>query len=318
MLKDAAAFLKEHDDYLLIAHLSPDGDTLGSSLALHAGLLALGKKAQAICQDPVPEQYRFFPGSENILSPETVEPRENVVCIDCADAARTGRAEPLFQGAKHTLCIDHHGTNPLYAQVNYVERRAAAGELVYLLLRELNVPISADMAACLYGALVSDTGNFAYSNTTKETFAIAGELVGLGADVAKTNQRLYRTVPLCRLKLHARGVEKVRLSPDGQVAVTSLSSEDFLAVGAERPHSEGLVETLRDIETVEISALLKEMENGEVRVSLRAKNRGNVAAIAGAYDGGGHRMAAGCTLHMPLAEAEEAIYRAAVKALREN
>jgi len=314
----AADFIKTHDDFLLIAHVSPDGDTLGSCLALYCALLSLGKRAQVVCDQPVPYVYRFLPFAECVRLPEEATRTDTVIAVDCADVLRTGTCKTLFLAAKHTLCIDHHETNPLFADENFVEIVAATGELIYRVLCVLGVSISQDMATCLYTALACDTGNFSYSNTTPDTFRIMAELLESGIDLPEVNRRLFRSEPVRKTRLRARAVNNMHLSAEEKIAVSALSLQDFADCGASGEDNEGMIDALRDIETVEVAAILRECKDAAIRVSLRAKHEADVSIVAQKFGGGGHRRAAGCTLYVSLAEAERQITQALGELLSET
>lgn len=314
----AAEFIKNHDDFILIAHVSPDGDTLGSCLALYCAMLSLGKKVQMVCEEPVPHTYRFLPHADQIRLPVEAVPSETVITVDCADVLRTGACKTLFYSAKHTLCIDHHETNPLFAEENFVEIVAATGELIFRVLCALEVPVDQDMAICLYTALACDTGNFAYSNTTSDTFRIMAELLESGIDLPEINRRLFRSEPVRKTRLRARAVTKMQLHAEERVAVAALSLQDFADCGATGEDNEGTIDVLRDIETVEVAAILRECRDAAIRVSLRAKYGADVSVVAKHFNGGGHRRAAGCTLYVSLAEAERQITDALVHLLHET
>lgn len=315
MLNNAVRFIRAHDDILLIAHVSPDGDTLGSCLALYASLLQLGKKAQIVCEDPVPQIYRFLPNSDQVLLPVKARQTEAVVSVDCADVARTGKSETLFRRATFTLNIDHHGTNDKYADENFVQRAGATGELIYGVLMNLKVNITRDIAACLYAAITTDTGNFSYSNTTPDTLRIAADLVETGIDLPYLNRSLFRTVPFHKMRLHGLAIMKTELYEHGRIGMAQLTDEDMASCNAIGEDTEGLIDSIRDIDTVEIAAILREAEAGLVRVSLRGKSAADVSKIAVKYGGGGHRLAAGCTMKMPIQEAAEKILEAAMEIL---
>ena len=315
MSMDAVRFIRSHNDFILIAHVSPDGDTLGSCFALCGGLELLGKSVQIVCAEPVPAIYRFLPFSERVLSPDRAKPAEAVVCVDCADIRRTDSAEPLFHAAKSTLNIDHHGTNDRYADVNFVRIAGATGELAYNLLTALKVALSIDIASCLYTAITTDTGNFSYSNTTPDTLRIAAELLDLGIDLPYLNRCLFRTVPYHKMRLHALAVTKSELHAAGQIGISTLTLDDFRSCGATGEDSEGIIDSIRDIDTVELAAFLRESEDGSIRVSLRGKSRADVSRIALLHGGGGHRFAAGCTLHCPMTEAKAIILHEALAQL---
>lgn len=315
MLNAAADFIRAHDDFVLIAHVSPDGDTLGSSLALYAGLRKLGKRATVVCEDPVPAIYRFLPYADVIRTPDKVASAPAVVTVDCADIARTGASKPLVDAAQFSLNIDHHRTNDAFLKNNFVAYVAATGELIFQLLLELKVPIDREIAACLYAAIVTDTGNLAYSNTTPDTLRIVAELLESGIDLPELNRAIYRTIPLHKMKLLGIVINKTQIYLNGRIGISALTREDMESCGALNEDTEGAVDSIRDIDTVEIAALLREAEDRSVRVSLRAKRSADVSKIATRFGGGGHRLAAGCTLSCPLPEAADAILAAATALL---
>ena len=315
MLLDAVRFLRANDDILLIAHVSPDGDTLGSSFALFGALQDLGKRVQVVCEDPVPAIYRFLPFSDQLLLPEQARPAEAVVCVDCADVARAGRCEPLFRAAKATLNIDHHGTNDRYADENFVQKAGATGELIFNVLASLKVTLNKNIASCLYAAITTDTGNFSYSNTTPDTLRIAAELLDVGIDLPYLNQKLFRTVPFHKLRLHALAVTKAQLYEYGRIGISMLTLEEISSCGASAEDTEGIIDNIRDIDTVEVAALLRESDDGQVRVSLRGKSCADVSKIATKFGGGGHKLAAGCTMKPPLEDAAAQILESAKELL---
>jgi len=295
VLLDAVRFLRANDDILLIAHVSPDGDTLGSSFALFGALQDLGKRVQVVCEDPVPAIYRFLPFSDQLLLP--------------------AQARPLFRAAKATLNIDHHGTNDRYADENFVQKAGATGELIFNVLASLKVTLNKSIASCLYAAITTDTGNFSYSNTTPDTLRIAAELLDVGIDLPYLNQKLFRTVPFHKLRLHALAVTKAQLYEYGRIGISMLTLEEISSCGASAEDTEGIIDNIRDIDTVEVAALLRESDDGQVRVSLRGKSCADVSKIATKFGGGGHKLAAGCTMKPPLEDAAAQILESAKELL---
>lgn len=312
MLNDAVRFLEERDNFLLMAHVAPDGDTLGSCLALKLLLEQLGKRAQVICDDPVPHLYAFLPGATDVLPPDASVDADVFVAVDCADMGRTG-SQWSRVGTKPSLCIDHHITNQGFAQTNYIEDCAATGELITLLYDALHEPVSPEAGACLYTAIATDTGNFAYSSVTPRTFALMGKVMESGFDLPECNRLLYRNKRFQRLRMSARTVENAKLYRNGQVIVAALSQAEVEAVGGCKADAEGIIDSLRDVETVQVACFLRE-EGAQVKLSLRAKTKVDCAALAKVYGGGGHVRAAGATLHMPLAEAEAEVTKALLSA----
>lgn len=315
MIDRAVRFLQEQDDLTLIAHISPDGDTLGSSLALMRALRQLGKRVQVVCANPVPATYRFCPHAEEVLLPDAARQTDAVVTVDCADKLRTGACATLFERARNTLNIDHHGTNHGFAQENWVEHAGATGELIYRILVRLGVKPDVETASLLYVALASDTGNFSYSNTTPDTFRITADLLECGIDLPELNRRLFRTIPFRKLLLQARAFAGCELYEDERIAISALTRQDLAACGAVPDDAEGLIDSLRDIETVEIAAVLREQLDGRIHVSLRGKRVADVSQVALRFGGGGHRLAAGCVIAPPLRAAVNAVLDAAREVL---
>ena len=313
MLSDAVAFLTKYDSFLLMAHVAPDGDTLGSCLALQKLLQQLGKQAWVVCDDPLPHLYAFLPGADGLLAPDAAVDVQAFVAVDCADVGRTGSQWDRV-GTKPSLCIDHHITNPGFADVNYIEDCAATGELITLLYEAFGQPINPEVGACLYTAIATDTGNFAYSSVTPRTFALMGKVMESGFDLPECNRLIYRNQRLQKLRMTARTVENAKLYRDGQVIVATLSKAETEAVDGLKADAEGIIDSLRDVETVVVACFLREEGASEVKLSLRAKDRVDCAALARAYGGGGHLRAAGATLHMSLAEAEAEVTKALLTA----
>ena len=313
MLSDAVAFLTKYDSFLLMAHVAPDGDTLGSCLALQKLLQQLGKQAWVVCDDPLPHLYAFLPGADGLLAPDAAVDAQAFVAVDCADVGRTGSQWDRV-GTKPSLCIDHHITNPAFATVNHIEDCAATGELITLLYDAFGQPINPEVGACLYTAIATDTGNFAYSSVTPRTFALMGKVMESGFDLPECNRLIYRNQRLQKLRMTARTVENAKLYRDGQVIVATLSKAETEAVDGLKADAEGIIDNLRDVETVVVACFLREEGASEVKLSLRAKDRVDCAALARAYGGGGHLRAAGATLHMSLAEAEAEVTKALLTA----
>ena len=313
MLSDAVAFLTKYDSFLLMAHVAPDGDTLGSCLALQKLLQQLGKQAWVVCDDPLPHLYAFLPGADGLLAPDAAVDVQAFVAVDCADVGRTG-SQWARVGERPSLCIDHHITNPGFADVNYIEDCAATGELITLLYDAFGQPINPEVGACLYTAIATDTGNFAYSSVTPRTFALMGKVMESGFDLPECNRLIYRNQRLQKLRMTARTVENAKLYRDGQVIVATLSKAETEAVDGLKADAEGIIDSLRDVETVVVACFLREEGASEVKLSLRAKDRVDCAALARAYGGGGHLRAAGATLHMSLAEAEAEVTKALLTA----
>ena len=313
----AVSFIQSHQSFYLAAHQSPDGDTLGSCLALRAALRALGREATVVCPDAVPQYLGFLIGAETVTGTDGIEPpAEAVIYVDCADHKRTGALKETLETAPYQFCIDHHGTNPKETKDgDWVEEVSATGELILRLLEALNVPVTKEIAVALYTAIATDTGNFSYGNTSPEAFEAAAKLLGYGINLPELNRVLFREMPLKKAKLIAYVLGNMELSADGKLNLCAIPLDALKDCGAAKEDCEGLIDWLRDIDTVEAACVLRESD-GCVRVSMRSKRYCDVAAIAKRFGGGGHVAAAGCTLEMPLDEATAVMRDALIEALQ--
>ncbi len=316
-------WLLREDNFLLISHVSPDGDTIGSALALALWLRALGKRAVVVCEHIIPVTYAFLPGTNTVITPEEAAqqaPFRNAIAIDCAVPERMGSAGMLFEAAEATANIDHHATNTSYGDYVIIDPSASAtGELVFLLLKELlqMVPeeVRKQIAVCLFTAISTDTGNFAYSNTIPQTFRICAELLEFGIDIAEINRNVYRTVPIGKTRLLGYVLSSMQLLEEGRIGVTVITLQDVARAGATVEDVEGVVDGVRDVDTVEIAILMRERNIGGYKISLRSKRYVDVSAIAARFGGGGHKHAAGCDCMEPFQRLYDAIIAAAKMAL---
>jgi bifunctional oligoribonuclease and PAP phosphatase NrnA len=292
--------IRSHDRFLVTTHENPDGDALGSILAMRLGLEQLDKDGYLYLSGiiPLPTEYKFMnlDGLSRDLPDDAGE--RVVLALDCANVRRLGPDPSFVENAPLVVDIDHHHDNTRFGHVNLVVGQASStGEILYDLFRELGVTITPDIAEALYIALVTDTGRFQYTNTTPKALRIAAELVEAGANVHQVFQDVYENVAFAKLKLLARALEKARVYEGGRLIVADLERSDFAAAGAEEPFAEGIIDYLRAVEGAEIVALIREppTQNGPTRrVSLRTRGQGvDVSAIARKSGGGGHRQAAG-------------------------
>ena len=317
-LEHAAAFIQSHQSFYLAAHQSPDGDTLGSCLALRRALLNMGKEAEVVCADPVPDYLQFLDGADAVRGADgLLPPKEAVLYIDCADHKRTGCLAPILEQAPFAFCIDHHGTNPKQSKDgDWVEDVGATGELILKLLDALHAPITQGIAVALYAAIITDTGNFAYSNTTADSFAAAAKLMAYGIDLPELNRVLFRSMRLSKARLIAYVLTNMQLWHEGALGIVAIPHAVLEQYGANKEDCEGLIDYLRDIDVVEVACVLREETDGAVRVSMRSKRRCDVASVGQRFGGGGHVRAAGCTLYQPLDRALETMRDALLGALR--
>lgn len=318
-LASIADFIRNNDDFIIIGHISPDGDTLGSSLALYNTMRAQGKKVQVVCQDRVPQILLFLQGAYDVICPDKAVRAENVIAVDCADITRLGKAENLFNAAKTTVCIDHHGTNTRYANINEIHAHCSAtGEIIYELLRLYTGTVTAKVADCLYTAVMTDTGCFSYNNVNAQSFETAAELVKLGADSARANLLVYKTVPFQKTKLLGYALSSTELFFGGKIGFCHISQLDLARFKAKAEDTEGIIDYIRDIDTVEIAIFIRECLDGQYKVSLRSKEYVDVAQLAQCFGGGGHMYAAGFKIDMKLERLRSLIISEAENMLRQE
>lgn len=295
-------YICQGNEFTLLTHISPDGDTLGSALALYALLTGLGKICEVVCSNPVPKIYSFLPNADKVLLPENAAGYRSVISCDCADAPRVGRAIRLFQGAEEgTASIDHHITNPGFADINLVVADAAAtAEVVHELYRRMDMPLDEAVMKCLYTGIVTDTGNLSYSNTTPNALRIIADFVERGLDISELNRLIYRTIPYEKSRLQGFVVSRMKLEHGGEIGIAVLTRAQMLSFDASNEDCEGIVDCIRDVDCVKIAAFIRESADGSFKVSLRGKAVGDVCRIAEKHGGGGHARAAGYTAHEPL------------------
>lgn len=294
-------FIKREKAFTVLSHISPDADTLGSALALYALLVRLGKTVEVVCANPVPKIYLFLPNAEQVIAPENAVGHKNVISCDCADLPRCGRATSLFTNAETTAAIDHHVTNPKFAMINLVVPDAAAtAEIIHELYIRMDMPIDEVAMKCLYAGIVTDTGNLSYSNTTPNALRIIADFVEQGLDISRLNRCIYRTIPYSKTRLQGFVISRMQLEHNGEIGIAVLTRAQRLEFNATDEDCEGIVDCVRDVDSVKIGAFIRESSDGTFKVSLRSKDVGDVCRIAEKYGGGGHARAAGYTAKSPL------------------
>ncbi len=292
------------ENICIITHISPDGDALGSSLALYILLKNMGKKCRILCDDMIPHKYMFLPRVQDIARPEKGEACGCAVSVDCADLHLMGDASELFKAARLQVCIDHHASNPHYAPHEVLDTGASsAGEVVFNIIQDMQAQITDDIAICLFTAISADTGNFSYSNTSKQTFLAAAELSTHNIDIVDITSRLHKIRSATYMRLLARTLKSLTLYLDGKLAVISLTKQEIDELQDGVTEYEGLIDSAREIEGVEAAAFLREVGENRYKVSLRSRPQIDVRLLAEKYSGGGHTNAAGCQINGTLEEA---------------
>ena len=305
-IAEAAQLLREQDRILILCHKSPDGDTLGSGFGLLHALRSMGKQVRLDCSDPIAQRYGY-------LQPESMEDfaPAYVVAVDVADTTLLGDKLSLWAD-KVDLCIDHHGSNKDYAKNLLLEAdSAAACEVVYLVIKELGVPISQQIADCIYTGIATDTGCFRYSNTTIRTHRLAAELMELGARAAKINQWMFETLGRSRLAVEQEALATLEYHFDARCALIVLDRDMIQRNGATDDELDGISAIPRQIEGVWVGVTLKQLKDRSgYKISMRSTEEADASAICARLGGGGHARAAGCSIPGSVKQAKEAILAA--------
>ncbi|MBN3033774.1 MAG: bifunctional oligoribonuclease/PAP phosphatase NrnA [Candidatus Saganbacteria bacterium] len=308
--------LKNAKTALIATHVDPDGDAIGSALALGMVLEQLGIRTAYYCQDSVPQIYRFLPGADKIKREVKDFNRFDVACVvDASDLARVGGRLDLKQCAPLIINLDHHPDNTLFGDVNCVKQSSCVGELIYDLAVLFKIKVDKKMADCLYTSIITDTGNFRYDNTTVKTFLIAAELLKAGVDPHELTTRIYDNKSVPAVRIAARALSGVKFSGDRQVGWSVVTEGMMEEVGAKSEDVVGIVDAIRAIEGVEVAVFFRE-EKGKVKINFRSKDRVNVSELARRFGGGGHLKAAGAVVSGEIAEVELNVTRDIIKHLK--
>ena len=301
VVRDIAEFIRQKSSFLVTSHARPDGDSLGSALAVAAALRQLGKSAQVVNADPPPQMYASLPGIDEVIVADQVDGcYEGLIVLECSNLDRTG-VKGLEQ--YEAVNIDHHLKNDEFGLLNWVNPKAAAvAEMAFRLFNELDISITPEIATNLYVAILTDTGSFQFSNTTAETFGIAGQLVSAGAQPAAVAQAVLMNQPESRLRLLCRVLSSLTFESAGKIAWLKLTEKMLEETGSTAADSEGMVNYALSVEGVKVCALFKQEQGDSYRVSLRSRGEQDVSAVAQDFGGGGHRNAAGLSLQGPFEE----------------
>ncbi|MBO5604190.1 MAG: bifunctional oligoribonuclease/PAP phosphatase NrnA [Acidaminococcaceae bacterium] len=302
-LAETAKLLKETGKMVIVSHISPDGDTLGSSLALAHALRMLGKEVMLNVDDDIPSVFSFLPGIGEYMrfAPDDSVPADLLIVIDASSADRAGNAMNVVK-ARSVLNIDHHKTNTHFADYLYLDSDAAAtAEIIYSLLLELGTKLNTEIATCIYEGLYTDTGSFKYSNTTSRTLSIASALLTYGVNPSLISDNM-EVKSRSQVEMLGKVLETLTFLRDGKIAYVEVAPElyDY------NVDTDTFVSYPRYIEGVEVALLFKQVEENLTRVSFRSKQV-DVAKIALSFGGGGHQKASGCSIHAPLKEAESIV-----------
>lgn len=307
-IKSIATIMKDLDGILLFPHINMDGDALGSCTALCLALRSLGKKAYVMISEPVPKNLDFLECGCTTDDDSVLDDVQLSLMVDCNGMNRIPGREAAWNRGRLKGCLDHHecGSTDIRFDFSRVEpRSAAAGEIAYNVIRALGVPISLDIANCIFAAITTDTGNFQHSNTTSRSHEIAGHLYKIeGFNSKVISALIYDRRSKEAIRMESEVISELDFYADGKLAVGRVTQDVLKKCGCTMDEAEGIIQKIMSIDGVEAACLFKETEKN-VRASLRARSYANVAKAASRFGGGGHTLAAGCTFNIPLAEAEK-------------
>ncbi len=320
-LKEVAKILSDENNnsILLFPHINMDGDALGSAVALCSGLRQAGKEAYILIEDEIPDFISFLDDGYCTKNFGIIENPDVCICIDCGDEGRFPKRKEKFYEGKITGCIDHHVTSEPFTDFYYIDSKAAAtGELVYDVIKEMGITINEEIAAGLFVAITTDTGNFQYSNTRKKTHLIAAELYDLNVEYDQISAKLYQNNRLEKLKLEVLALNEMKIFAGKKAAICGATQEMLKKTNCKMEETEGFIDILRNISGVEIAVFVKENEENKCKVSMRSKSYANVAEISCNFNGGGHKRAAGFTLNKGYEEAWDIVTAAVEEYLKKS
>ncbi len=314
-LDDILEQINNANTIVILTHENPDGDAMGSSLAMYHALKKYGKKPDII----IPEHSKIFdclPGIEEIKKESDIEHYDLAIALDCATIKMLNGFSNYFENAKSKVCIDHHGTNTMFGDYNYVNPDSpACSQILLVMLEYFGIEVTKKIGTCIVAGIITDTGGFAYQSVTAETFEFAAWLLNKGVNISNIYRKVLQTKTRPNFELHRIANNRIEFLENGKIAYTYITKEDEEKVGAQNGDYEGIVENGRDVEGVEVSVFLRETAKGW-KVSLRSNDYMNVSDACVAFGGGGHPKAAGCTIPGTLEQAKENILKEVTRLLK--
>ncbi len=303
-LRKIAEIIRKEKRFLIVSHENPEGDAIGSILALGLALRERGKVVTVLNQDPTPEILSFLPGAKEIRHKVSgKEPFDVTLALDCGDRRRLGKEFNKLEKIGRLINIDHHVSNTAFGDLNLIDPRASAAcEMIYGLLREIPVKLSPDIAENIYTGILTDTGSFHYSNTTAKTLAVARACLLAGVNPWKVAEKVYETQPLARLRLLRLVLDTLKTEEDGRVSSVVVTRKMLARAGATPDLTEDFINFPRSVKGTEVALLFREVTPAKYRVSFRSRGKVDVSRISQVFQGGGHPNAAGCTVDGSLKE----------------
>ncbi len=298
--------IKKANSIVLLTHQSPDGDAIGSSLAFYIALKQMGKNPDLIIKE-MPRVFGFLPCANEVKQESNIQGYDLAIALDCATEARIDGREEFFENAKVTISIDHHESNKMFAEHNFVNPAApACAQILIGIFEYIGIEITKEIGTCILTGIITDTGGFKYSTISPETFEFTASLLARGVDVSEIYKKVLQIKTKSHFKLSQIATSRLEFLEDEKITFTYITKEDEKKVNAEPGDHEGIVELGRDIEGVEVAILLRETDEG-YKASLRSNGEVNVSDVCMMFGGGGHPAAAGCTIPYSLEDAKQKI-----------
>ena len=306
--------INKAENIVILTHENPDGDAIGSGLAMYHALKAYGKNPDII----VPEHSRTFnclPGIDELKTESNIEHYDLAISLDCATIKMLNGFADYFENARVKVCIDHHSTNTMFGDYNYVNPAApACSQILLVILEYFGIEISKEIGTCILAGIITDTGGFKYQGVTAETFEFVAWLLNKGVNVSKLYRQVLEVKTKANFELHRLASNRIEFLENGKVAYTYITAEDEKSVNAESGDHEGIVEIGRSVEGVEVSVFVRETEKG-CKISLRSNEYVNVADACIVLGGGGHARGEGCTIKGSGEQAKEKILKEVIRLL---
>jgi len=309
--------IKQADKIVILTHETPDGDAIGSTLAMKVALKQLGKETDVVIRE-FPKVFDFLPGRKEIKLDTNIEKYDLAISLDCADLKRLDGNE-YFEKAKQTIVIDHHGSNKMYGDFNFVNPVApACCQILIGMFEYFNIKIDKELGTCILTGIITDTGGFRYSGVTPETFEFTADLLTRGVNVSDIYKRVLETKTKANFELMRRTIDRMEFLEDGKITFTYITNQDLKEVNASVGDHEGLVEIGRDIEGVEVSIFIRQKEDDEntYKISMRSNEYVNVSDICFKFGGGGHEKAAGATMQGNIEQVKQKVINEVKKVLK--
>lgn len=317
-MEKASNLIKKEENIFIVSHINPDGDNIGSMLALYLALKKLDKNVKVLQADFIPQGFDFLTGYNKIKEySQQKGPIDILIAVDSSDEERLGDNKDLLKISKHIINIDHHVSNTMFGDVNIVDPKAAAtAEIIYEFINFLGIEIDCNIGENIYTAISTDTGRFSYESVSSKTHQIISNLIDIGVDTNNLNINLYENMSIKKMNLFLKVLSKLETYQDDKIAIAYVTQDMLDTTNTTMEDSEGIISFIRKISTVEVACLLKELGDKDIKVSLRSKSYVDVSNICEEFNGGGHIRAAGCSISSDIDKAKNIIIERLKKSIR--